>query len=70
LPLLSSLATIATLFLSPCPPARRPAGVRLNNEVKRTLDREVGLMKEMRHPNIILFMGVVLEPAAVVTGAF
>jgi hypothetical protein len=22
----------------------------------------------MRHPNIILFMGVVLEPAAVVTG--
>ena len=25
--------------------------------------------QEMRHPNIILFMGVVLEPAAVVTGA-
>jgi len=26
------------------------------------------LLLEMRHPNIILFMGVVLEPAAVVTG--
>ena len=25
-------------------------------------------LQEMRHPNIILFMGVVLEPAAVVTG--
>lgn len=27
-------------------------------------------LQEMRHPNIILFMGVVLEPAAVVTGAW
>lgn len=26
------------------------------------------MLQEMRHPNIILFMGVVLEPAAVVTG--
>jgi hypothetical protein len=40
----------------------------LDNEVQRALDKEVSLLKEMRHPNIILFMGLVLEPAAVVTG--
>jgi hypothetical protein len=47
---------------------RSPAGLKLNKEVQRALEKEVGLLKEMRHPNIILFMGVVLDPAAVVTG--
>ncbi|KAI7842069.1 hypothetical protein COHA_004266 [Chlorella ohadii] len=42
-------------------------GIKLDKEVQRALDKEVNLLKEMRHPNIILFMGVVLEPAAVVT---
>jgi len=36
--------------------------------VQRALDKEVALLKNMRHPNIILFMGVVVEPPAVVTG--
>lgn len=40
----------------------------MDAEVQRTLHKEVDLMRKMRHPNIILFMGVVPEPAAVVTG--
>jgi serine/threonine protein kinase len=38
--------------------------------VMKTLDREVGLMKSMRHPNTVLFMGLCLDPPAVVTGDF
>lgn len=44
------------------------AGLKMDAEVQRTLHKEVDLMRKMRHPNIILFMGVVPEPAAVVTG--
>lgn len=43
-------------------------GVKLGADVQRQLEREVGLMVAMRHPCIILFMGVCLEPACVVTG--
>ncbi|PSC73896.1 Serine threonine-kinase CTR1 isoform A [Micractinium conductrix] len=42
-------------------------GIKMDLDVQRALDKEVGLLKNMRHPNIILFMGVVLEPPAVVT---
>ncbi|KAL6772398.1 hypothetical protein ACKKBG_A30080 [Auxenochlorella protothecoides x Auxenochlorella symbiontica] len=41
--------------------------VRLDPEVLRTLEREVGIMVAIRHPNIILFMGVCLDPACIVT---
>lgn len=34
----------------------------------KTLEREVSIMIKIRHPNVILFMGVCLEPPAVVTG--
>ena len=44
------------------------AGLKLDKDVQRGLQREVELMQKMRHPNIILFMGVVLQPPAVVTG--
>jgi len=33
----------------------------------KTLEREVALMMEMRHPNIILFLGVCATPPAIVT---
>ncbi|WPT17579.1 Putative serine/threonine-protein kinase drkA [Picochlorum sp. SENEW3] len=33
----------------------------------KTLEREVGLMVNMRHPNVILFMGVCPDPPCVVT---
>lgn len=36
-------------------------------EAIRTLEREVGLMVGMRHPNVILFMGLCPEPPCVVT---
>ncbi|KAL4422385.1 hypothetical protein ABPG75_008582 [Micractinium tetrahymenae] len=42
-------------------------GIKMDAEVQRSLHKEVDLMRKMRHPNIILFMGVVAEPAAVVT---
>ena len=52
-----------------CRSPTAPAGIKMDLDVQRALDKEVGLLKNMRHPNIILFMGVVLEPPAVVTGA-
>lgn len=39
-----------------------PAG-----EAMKTLEREVSLMMGMRHPNVILFLGVTTNPPAVVT---
>lgn len=37
------------------------------SEAIRTLQREVGLMVAMRHPNVILFMGLCPDPPCVVT---
>jgi serine/threonine protein kinase len=36
-------------------------------EAAKTLEREVSLMTEMRHPSVILFMGVCPDPPCVVT---
>lgn len=38
-----------------------------NLEAIKTLEREVALMVSMRHPNVILFMGLCPEPPCVVT---
>jgi serine/threonine protein kinase len=46
------------------------AGEVSTNEVReaiKTLEREVALMVNMRHPNVILFMGLCPEPPCVVT---
>lgn len=43
-------------------------GGAISQEVMRTLEREVGIMVKIRHPNVILFMGVCIEPPCVVTG--
>jgi serine/threonine protein kinase len=34
------------------------------------LEKEAGLMASLRHPNIVLFLGVCSSPPAVVTGAW
>jgi hypothetical protein len=44
-----------------------PAGAGSEAEAMKTLEREVSLMVSMRHPNVILFMGVCPDPPAVVT---
>ncbi len=73
--------TLAPRVLHPHPPTRAccvttcalpfaAAGIKMDAEVQRALHKEVDLMRKMRHPNIILFMGVVAEPAAVVTGGW
>ncbi|KAK2077996.1 hypothetical protein QBZ16_003864 [Prototheca wickerhamii] len=41
--------------------------LKLDPDVLRTLEREVSIMVAIRHPNIILFMGVCLNPACIVT---
>lgn len=33
----------------------------------RALRQEVGILATLRHPNVVLFMGVCLSPAAIVT---
>ncbi len=33
----------------------------------RTLEREVGIMVAIRHPNVVLFMGLCMDPACMVT---
>ena len=46
------------------------AGEVSTNEIResiKTLEREVALMVNMRHPNVILFMGLCPEPPCVVT---
>ena len=43
-------------------------GSNISHDVLRTLEREVGILVRIRHPNVILFMGVCLEPPCVVTG--
>ncbi len=46
------------------------AGEASSNEVHeaiKTLEREVSLMVNMRHPNVILFMGICPEPFCIVT---
>lgn len=65
LPLRSALSALPLRPAARCLP---PAGIKMDAEVQRALHKEVDLMRKMRHPNIILFMGVVAEPAAVVTG--
>jgi hypothetical protein len=34
------------------------------------LQKEAGLMASLRHPNVVLFLGVCTTPPALVTGAF
>lgn len=46
----------------------RADGNDISPDVLRTLEREVGILVRIRHPNVILFMGVCLEPPCVVTG--
>lgn len=37
--------------------------------VMEALQKEAGLMASLRHPNVVLFLGVCASPPAVVTGA-
>lgn len=48
-------------------PSGGNAGSSEAAEAIKTLEREVGLMVGMRHPNVILFMGLCPEPPCVVT---
>jgi len=42
--------------------------VHLDSKAQKALQHEVGLMKTLRHPNVKLLLGVVLDPPAVVGG--
>ncbi|PRW45442.1 kinase [Chlorella sorokiniana] len=62
------LRSLEALGLSPEQLQRDESGaIQLDRDALQALDREVGLMQDMRHPHVVLFMGVVLEPPAIVT---
>ncbi|KAK9807281.1 hypothetical protein WJX73_007482 [Symbiochloris irregularis] len=50
------------------PPIAVDSGFRSDEAaVLRSLEREVSVMASIRHPNVVLFMGVCLQPACLVT---
>jgi len=48
-------------------PSAGEVGPNAAGEAIKTLEREVALMVNMRHPNVILFMGICPEPFCIVT---
>jgi serine/threonine protein kinase len=48
-------------------PSAGEVGTNAAGEAIKTLEREVALMVNMRHPNVILFMGICPEPFCIVT---
>ena len=52
------------------PPSLPPAqALSMSAPVLRSLEEEAGLLCSLRHPNIVQFLAVSLNPAAIVTGA-
>ena len=59
---------VAIKYLASLSALGLPSETSVNDvEAIKTLEREVGLMVNMRHPNVILFMGLCPEPPCIVT---
>ncbi|KAK9845513.1 hypothetical protein WJX81_008391 [Elliptochloris bilobata] len=73
---LTSLSNIAVSMANGSPTPRAAAAARTDlgdsygddaQATKRTLEREVNIVAAIRHPNVVLFMGVCLDPPCMVT---